>query len=438
MSTEPKGEGSREPTLTRAGIIAVGSELLTPFRTDTNSLFITGKLNDLGIEVTLKAIVGDDLQAIVSTFEHVRAHADLMVLTGGLGPTADDLTREAVALALGLSLDEDTEVVERIRRRFARRGLEMPEVNRRQALVPRGAIALENANGTAPGLWIEPAGGPVLLLPGPPREMQPMLDRVVETHLARYAGPSRLYRRVMRIAGRTESHVEEAVQPVYSRWAAASPPIATTILASPGQIELHLTVHAAAREEAESLLDRATSEIATVLGPDLFSADERLLEEVVGGLLRQRRFRIALAESCTGGLVASRLTDVPGSSDYVDASLVTYSNAAKTRFLGVPESLIRANGAVSAPVALGMATGVRERTGADVGVGITGIAGPGGGTPEKPVGLVVIAVAGPGDAISVRTFTFPGERRLVKFQASQAALDAVRRVLLDSAEPVLR
>jgi nicotinamide-nucleotide amidase len=438
MSTELKGEGSREPTLTRAGIIAVGSELLTPFRTDTNSLFITGKLNDLGIEVTLKAIVGDDLQAIVSTFEHVRAHADLMVLTGGLGPTADDLTREAVALALGLSLDEDTEVVERIRRRFARRGLEMPEVNRRQALVPRGAIALENANGTAPGLWIEPAGGPVLLLPGPPREMQPMLDRVVETHLARYAGPSRLYRRVMRIAGRTESHVEEAVQPVYSRWAAASPPIATTILASPGQIELHLTVHAAAREEAESLLDRATSEIATVLGPDLFSADERLLEEVVGGLLRQRRFRIALAESCTGGLVASRLTDVPGSSDYVDASLVTYSNAAKTRFLGVPESLIRANGAVSAPVALGMATGVRERTGADVGVGITGIAGPGGGTPEKPVGLVVIAVAGPGDAISVRTFTFPGERRLVKFQASQAALDAVRRVLLDSAEPVLR
>jgi nicotinamide-nucleotide amidase len=438
MSTEPKGEGSREPTLTRAGIIAVGSELLTPFRTDTNSLFITGKLNDLGIEVTLKAIVGDDLQAIVSTFEHVRAHADLMVLTGGLGPTADDLTREAVALALGLPLDEDTEVVERIRRRFARRGLEMPEVNRRQALVPRGAIALENANGTAPGLWIEPAGGPVLLLPGPPREMQPMLDRVVETHLARYAGPSRLYRRVMRIAGRTESHVEEAVQPVYSRWAAASPPIATTILASPGQIELHLTVHAAAREEAESLLDRATSEIATVLGPDLFSADERLLEEVVGGLLRQRRFRIALAESCTGGLVASRLTDVPGSSDYVDASLVTYSNAAKTRFLGVPESLIRANGAVSAPVALGMATGVRERTGADVGVGITGIAGPGGGTPEKPVGLVVIAVAGPGDAISVRTFTFPGERRLVKFQASQAALDAVRRVLLDSAEPVLR
>jgi nicotinamide-nucleotide amidase len=438
MSTEPKGEGSREPTLTRAGIIAVGSELLTPFRTDTNSLFITGKLNDLGIEVTLKAIVGDDLQAIVSTFEHVRAHADLMVLTGGLGPTADDLTREAVALALGLSLDEDTEVVERIRRRFARRGLEMPEVNRRQALVPRGAIALENANGTAPGLWIEPAGGPVLLLPGPPREMQPMLDRVVETHLARYAGPSRLYRRVMRIAGRTESHVEEAVQPVYSRWAAASPPIATTILASPGQIELHLTVHAAAREEAESLLDRATSEIATVLGPDLFSADERLLEEVVGGLLRQRRFRIALAESCTGGLVASRLTDVPGSSDYVDASLVTYSNAAKTRFLGVPESLIRANGAVSAPVAMGTATGVRERTGADVGVGITGIAGPGGGTPEKPVGLVVIAVAGPGDAISVRTFTFPGERRLVKFQASQAALDAVRRVLLDSAEPVLR
>jgi nicotinamide-nucleotide amidase len=419
---------SSPPLPRRAVVIAVGSELLTPFRSDTNSLFITSKLNDLGVEVVAKLIVGDRRDELAAAIGESLRRSDLVLLTGGLGPTDDDVTRLAVSDALGLPLGEHPEIVERIRQRFARRGMEMPAVNRVQAQVLRGASVLPNPNGTAPGQWIEHGRQFVALLPGPPREMRPMLEAVLAERLEPLARGARLHRRVIRIAGRTESDVEQVAQPVYSRFAGWRPPVATSILAAPGQIELHFSVRAEAAEEADAILSRATREISAVIGDDVFSTDGRMLEQVVGDLLRRRSWRIATAESCTGGLVSSRLTDVAGSSDYVESGVVAYSNRAKTELLGVPEEAIRAHGAVSEPVGEAMAAGMRERARVEVAVGITGIAGPGGGSAEKPVGTVVVAVASP-MGMRVGRFMFPGGREQVKFQASQAALNMVRRVL---------
>jgi nicotinamide-nucleotide amidase len=411
-----------------AEIVAVGSELLTPFRSDTNSLFITAKLNEIGIPVTAKLIVGDRREDLAAFVRSGLERADLLVLTGGLGPTDDDLTREAVADATGLAIEEHEAIAEKIRARFAARGMEMPAVNRKQAQVIQGAVVLPNANGTAPGQWIEIGRAGLLLLPGPPREMRPLLERAVADYLAPLAGTARIHRRVLRIAGRTESHVEQLAQPIYSRWSSWTPPVATSILAAPGQIELHFSARASSDTEGQETLERATVEMLAVLGDDVYSTDGRTLEQVVGDLLRARGWKVATAESCTGGLVASRLTDVAGSSEYVDRGFVCYSNRAKTEQLGVPEPLLAAHGAVSGPVGLAMAELARERAGVDVAVGITGIAGPGGGSAEKPVGTVVVAVAAPGGH-RIETFRFPGGREQVKFQSSQAALNMLRRTL---------
>jgi nicotinamide-nucleotide amidase len=411
-----------------AEIIAVGSELLTPSRLDTNSLFITERLNQLGIDVRVKAVVGDDRAALAAVFSLALARAELVVLTGGLGPTDDDLTREVVAEVLGLQLHEDPAVLDRIRRRFESRRLQMPEINRRQAMVPEGAIVLENANGTAPGLLITQQARTVLLLPGPPRELKPILERIVEGPLREAAGASRFHNRVLRITGRTESHVETAAQPFYARWRDQGFAIDTTILAAFGQIELHLRVRADSPEAGASILDRAAAELSAALGPDVFSSDGRTLEQVVGDLLVERGWSIGVAESCTGGLVSSRLTDVPGSSRYMERGVVTYSDRAKTELLGVPADLIREHGAVSEPVARAMAVGIRERAGVDVGIGLTGIAGPGGGSEAKPVGTVVVAIA-MGREPFVKTYRFAGDREQIKFQASQAGLDLVRRLM---------
>lgn len=422
------------PPLRDAVIIAVGSELLTPFRTDTNSLVVTARLNDVGTTVVAKLVVGDDRAALAEAIRASRARADLLVLTGGLGPTADDVTRAAVADALEIRLVEDPAILERIRRRFAHRGLDMPAVNRTQAEVLAGAAVLPNPNGTAPGQWLEADGKAVLLLPGPPREMQPMLEAVIAERIAPRAGGARVHRRVLKIAGRTESHVEQLAQPVYSTWAGWTPAVATSILASPGQIELHFSVRADTAGEGRAALDRATGEMLAVVGGDVYSVDGRSLEQVVGDLLRARSWRVATAESCTGGLISSRLTDVPGSSDYVERGVVCYSNASKIDCLGVPEATIREHGAVSEAVGLAMAVGIRERAGVDIAVGITGIAGPSGGTAGKPVGTVVVATSWAAGQ-QVRRFLFPGGREQVKFQASQAALDMLRRVLLATTSP---
>jgi nicotinamide-nucleotide amidase len=416
-----------------AEIIAVGSELLGSTRADTNSLYLSGKLAEIGIDVRIKSVVGDERGDLAILLRQALDRADLVILTGGLGPTDDDLTRDVVSEVLGLPMAVDDSIVANIRARFEKRGLVMPEVNRRQALVPRGATVLDNPNGTAPGLFIDHAGAYgrriVILLPGPPRELQPMFDLVCTGPLGERAGNERAYRTTLFITGRGESHVEQLVQPIYSRWREASPPISTTILAAMGQIELHLVVRETDEARARMILDRARAELMSVIAADVYSTDGRAMEEVVGGLLTSRGYSIAAAESCTGGLFTSRLTDVPGSSAYVRASVIAYAYEDKTALLGVPAELIAAHGAVSEPVAVAMAEGVRARTNADVAVGITGIAGPGGGTPTKPVGTVVIAVIVPNQPVYVRTYSFFGNRAMVKFQATQAALDRVRRML---------
>jgi nicotinamide-nucleotide amidase len=411
-----------------AEIIAVGSEMLTASRLDTNSLAITERLRALGITLRAKTVVGDRDSDLAAIFRGAFGRADLVVLSGGLGPTDDDLTREVVARELGLELVEDERITDAIRQRFARRGLTMPEINRRQAMIPRGATVLPNPNGTAPGLWIEAGDQIVILLPGPPRELIPMLDGQVATALAQRTAGAATYTRVVRVFGRSESHTEEAVRPLYAEWAQASPPIEVTILAARGAIDLWLSINAASAEAAAGILAPEAQRAAAILGDDVYSTDGEPIELVVGRLLKDRGWHLAAAESCTGGLVLKRLTDFAGSSDYVDGGVVSYSNDMKTSILGVDAAAIDAEGAVSETVALQMASGVRRITGAEVGIGITGIAGPGGGSEQKPAGTVMIAVETP-DARIVRTRQYPGGRDLVRDLSSHAALDFVRRLL---------
>jgi nicotinamide-nucleotide amidase len=413
--------------LATAEIIAVGSELLTPFRIDSNSLFLTRRLNDAGLVVRAKSIVGDDRAALSAILRAALDRSDLVITTGGLGPTDDDVTREVVAAVLELPLIEDDAVLAGIRARFDRRGVAMPEINRRQAFVPRGARVLANVNGTAPGLWIDAGARVIVLLPGPPRELEPMFDAGVAPHLVSPDRPRHLRRRVLKITGRAESQVEEIAQPIYAPLAGGAVPIETTILAAPGQIELHLQATGPDVAVLDRRLEEATTRLAAALAPFVFSLDGRTLEAVVGDRLRERGWRIAVAESCTGGLVLGRLTDVPGSSAWVAGGVVAYANDVKTVALGVPAVLIEAHGAVSEPVAVAMAEGVRRRLGGDVGVSVTGIAGPGGGSAAKPVGTVVIAVNT--TATEVRTFAFTGDREMIRRHATAAALDLVRRTL---------
>jgi nicotinamide-nucleotide amidase len=311
---------------------------------------------------------------------------------------------------------------------MARAGLAMPDINRRQAMVPRGATPLANPYGTAPGLWLEQGRTAIVLLPGPPREMEPMLEAVVRERLAPRSGGAGLFRRVIKITGRTESDVDACAQPVYGRWPFQAVPITTSILAALGQIELHLTARAASRSDADAALDLAVRELQAALGDSVFSVDGRSLEAVVGGLLRARQWTLAVAESCSGGLLASRITDVPGSSEYFERGDVCYSNRSKIEILGVPADLLDRHGAVSEPVARAMAEGVRARARTDVGIGITGIAGPGGGTPDKPVGTVAVAVVGRAGEV-VRTHRFVGGREQVKYRSAQAALNTLRLLL---------
>ena len=420
---------TRGRTLRTAEIIAVGSELLGTTRLDTNSLYITERLSGIGIEVRSKSVVGDDRDLIAQLCRQALDRVDVVILTGGLGPTDDDLTRDAVASVTGRRQIEQPAIVERLAARFARRGLEMPDINRRQALLLDGAVMIDNPNGTAPGQYLDLDGQLIVLLPGPPRELQPMLNALCAGVLSDRSGTERVYRTSLFVTGRSESHVEEAVQPLYAPWRQETPPIETTILATPGQIELHFSLRSGDRAAGEARLREAQAVVGAALGSDVFGTDGRSMEEIVGSLLRERGWTIAAAESCTGGLLLSRLTDIPGSSDYVAGGAVLYSNELKTALAHVPAELIRQHGAVSEPVAVAMAEGIRQQTGANVGVGITGIAGPGGGTPEKPVGTVAVAVlAGDGPA-RVRTFSLPGGRAQIKFNATQAALDMVRRAL---------
>lgn len=408
-----------------AEIIAVGSELLTPFRTDTNSLWLTGRLNTVGVEVKLKTVVGDDDARLEETIRDALKRSGVVVLTGGLGPTEDDITRKIAARALGRRLMLDEKVLEEIKARFLHFGRKMPEINARQAMVIEGAEVIPNPNGSAPGMYVQHEGRVVVLLPGPPREMKPMFDGSVLPKLSERAGGVRVVRRVLKVAGLGESAVDERIAPVYTQYKNPQ----TTILFTNTEIELHLTAQAKTEAEAELLLDGLAGQIEERLGDAVFAFRGETMEEVVGLRLAVGGFTVAVAESCTGGLIAHRLTEVPGSSTYFMEGVVTYSNEAKTRLLGVPADLIEARGAVSAEVAEAMAEGVKARAGTDFGLAVTGIAGPGGGTAEKPVGLVYVALAD--DAHTEhRRLVLPGDRSLIRWRASQGALDLLRRRLI--------
>jgi nicotinamide-nucleotide amidase len=409
-----------------AEIIAVGSELLTPQYTDTNSLYLTDKLNNLGILVRFKTIVGDSTEDLAAVFRTALQRSSLIVLTGGLGPTDDDLTRDVVAKVLERPLHEVAEVRERIEKRYARLGRPMPENNLRQAQVPEGAEWLENRNGTAPGIWIQQKDQFIILLPGPPREMEPLFDTTCVPRLEKVASGERIRTRVYKVVGLPESEVDQLIAPLYRPFTNPT----TTILASQGSIEVHLRARAGTDREANSRLAELGDKIELALGDHVYSTQGESLEEVVGMYLVMRQKTLSVAESCTGGLLAERLTRIPGSSSYFLGGAVCYTNEIKTRWAGVPADMIQIHGAVSQPVAQALAEGVRSRTGSSIGLGITGIAGPAGGTSEKPVGLVFIAIADE-RGTQVREFRFPGDRDRVRFWATQMALEMVRRRIRD-------
>jgi len=405
----------------KAEIIAVGSELLTPDRMDTNSLFLTEELNKLGIEVLRKTIVGDNRELLSEAFHDALNRVPVVISSGGLGPTEDDLTRETLAELLGRKLQRNEDVVRAIEARFRSLKRDMPAVNLRQAMVPEGAEVLENLRGTAPGLWLEDKGRMIALLPGPPRELKPLFLEQVLPRLQRRASGVRMFHRELRVTGLGESHVEERIKPIYTRYKEVS----TTILAAPGEIQIHLRSWGEDSAQSNTTLDEIVRSFELALGDRIYAHSAASLEEVVGQLLVENRATIAAAESCTGGLLAERLTRIPGSSTYFLGGVVCYSNEMKTAWAGVSAELITAKGAVSSEVAIALAEGIRRHVGSTFGVGITGIAGPGGGSEEKPVGTVHIAIAGHG-GVKERLMHLPGDREAIRFYASQLALDMVR------------
>lgn len=406
----------------RAEIIAIGSELLTPHRTDTNSLWLTERLNSVGIEVQLKTVVGDHEPILEESIRDALRRSDVIISTGGLGPTEDDVTRKVFARVTGRQLKLDFAVLEQIRERFASRGYQMTPNNERQALILQGGIVLPNPNGSAPGIKLEHEGKLLVMLPGPPRENQPMFNDYVMSDLERLSRGVRISKRVLKVTGLGESALDDLIAPIYKEYSNPS----TTILFTDSEIEIHLTATAETTARAEGVVDELTDKLEEKLGYYCYSSRGESLEEVVGHRLRLKQFTIATAESCTGGLVAERLTRVPGSSDYFIGSIVSYTNDAKVRLLDVGEELIEQHGAVSGEIAEAMARGVKARMNSTIGVSVTGTAGPGGGTDAVPVGTVYIGLAD--DVVtSNRRLILPGDRHLVRSRASAAALEMIRR-----------
>jgi nicotinamide-nucleotide amidase len=415
-----------------AEIIAAGSEMLTPFRQDTNSLFLTEGLNDLGVPVAFKTIVGDSQEHLTNAARVALSRADIVIFSGGLGPTADDNTREAAAAALGLDLRRDEKLLEGLRQRFAARKMIMPANNLKQADVLTGATLLPNLNGSASGQLLDTKWNGerriVLLLPGPPREIKPMFTEQAKPILARILPPSFLARKLLRMALIPESAVDARVAPIYQQF----PDVETTILAGSAEIQLHFACAKPTREEAEARVEELSEAIEHEMQDDIFSATGESLEEVVLLMLGMRHLTLAAAESCTGGLLAGRLTGIAGSSRYFLGGAIVYADRLKTVFADVPHDVIEGEGPVSESVARLLAEGIRVRTGASMGVSITGIAGPGPGTGAdegKPLGLVYIGLAD-ADGTQVKTLKLTGDRERIRFWATQHALELIRRHLL--------
>jgi nicotinamide-nucleotide amidase len=412
-----------------AEIIAIGSELLTPFRQDTNSLYLTEKLNQLGVEVVFKTVVGDSLKNLTDTARLAASRSDIVIFMGGLGPTEDDLTREAVANALEVPLRRDPEILNLLEQRFASRGWKMASNNAKQADVITGAVALANPNGTAPGQWIsgkyDGQEKIIILLPGPPHELKAMFEEQCVQRLRAKLPPQFIATRVLKIAMMGESLCDSRVSPIYTTYK----DVDTTILAGAGEIQLHLKSRKETLEAAQERVDELVDKIEDELGDSVFSDNGESLEQIVSNYLQMRSATLAVAESCTGGLLAERLTSIGGSSRYFLGGAVVYSNELKTIFTEVPKEMIEAHGAVSREVAASLAEGIRKRANATFGIGITGVAGPTGGTAQKPVGLVFVGLASE-TGTEVVEKNFPGDRKRVRWFATQQALDMVRRKLM--------
>lgn len=406
----------------KAAIIAVGSELLGTDRLDTNSLTIARTLERYGVELVRKSVAPDDRAAIAEEVRHSIRFADALFISGGLGPTEDDLTKEGVAEALGLKLERDDAIVEQLRARFAKRGYEMPETNIRQAMVFAGQTTIANPRGTAPGFHLEVDAKHVWIFPGVPYELEGMVSTEVADWLAATETESR-FRRVLRVCGVPESTLDEMLQPFYR--AHDGEPVG--IFAGKGELQIHLraTGESAA---AHRYLDQMEREVRAIVGDRIYGREDETLESVIGGMLAARGETLATAESCTGGLLSARITEVSGSSKYFMGGVISYARDAKLFLLGVDPAMIDEHGEVSEEVARQMARGARRRFGTTYGIGVTGIAGPTGGTPDKPVGLVHVAVATPA-RVEHRRNVFPGHRDLVRQLSTLAALDMLRLMM---------
>jgi nicotinamide-nucleotide amidase len=412
-----------------AEIIAVGSELLTPHRQDTNSLYLTEKLNDLGVEVRFKSIVGDDVEGLTAAAKLAMRRSDIIIFSGGLGPTEDDLTREAVADALGLKLQRDPQILAKLEERFAKRGMKMSTNNAKQADILTSATAMPNALGSAPGQWIagklDGQERLLMLLPGPPYELKAMFEAECIPRLRTRIPVQHIATRTLKMAMMPESQVDARVAPIYKTYA----DVQTTILAGAGEIQLHLRCRKDSPAEAEARVAELAEKIEDELGDAIFSRKGETIEQIVSYLLQMRGMTLAVAESCTGGLLAERITSLSGSSRYFLGGAVVYSNELKTQFANVPKAMIDQHGAVSREVAAAMAEGIRKRCLSSYGIGITGVAGPSGGTEQKPVGLVYIALAGE-EGTQVVERNFPGDRKRIRQFSTQQALEMIRRALV--------
>jgi nicotinamide-nucleotide amidase len=405
-----------------AEIVAVGSEMLTPQRVDTNSLYLTAELNNLGVEVVTKYVIGDHLERLRDAVRHAISRSEILIISGGLGPTEDDLTREAVAHALDRKLLFHEEISDALEQRFARLNRKMAEVNKRQAFIIEGAAILPNDRGTAPGQWIEESGAVVMLLPGPPHELKAMFERQCLPRLARLV-PQLVIRTIcLRVAGMGESDLDQLIAPVYKKY---DNPV-TTILAAAGDIQIHLRARCPTAAQADALLTEVAGPVELLLGDRVYSRNGDPLETVVGDLLRAHHATVSVAESCTGGMLGERFTSVPGSSDYFVGGFITYTDEMKVELLGVTPELLVQHGAVSKPVAEAMAIGTRRRTRSTYALSITGVAGPGGAAESAPVGTTYIGLA---DAAGTQVLQrqFLGDRTRIRNFASQLALDLLRR-----------
>lgn len=408
-----------------AEILAVGTELLMGQIANTNAQYISRRLAELGINVYFHSVVGDNPARLEETLKKALVRSDIVITTGGLGPTKDDLTKETIAKMMNRKLVFHAETMELIREYFMRKHKQVVQSNEKQAYLPENSIIIPNPNGTAPGCIIEEDGKLVIMLPGPPKEMQPMFDQTIFAFLREKTGLV-LISRMLKVFGIGESELETRLMDLIDNQ--DNPTIAPYV--SQGEVTVRVTARCATKEEAERLLAPVVEEIEGRLGEMVYNHDGQSLEQVVFDLMRQHGHVLVTAESCTGGLLAEKITSLPGASTVFQRGYVTYSNQAKMEDLGVSESTLNAYGAVSRETALEMVQGVIRKTGATVGVAITGIAGPDGGTAEKPVGLVYIAAA-VGDKVHCRGYELSGSRERIRNDACMRALDMIRRLILN-------